>query len=424
MYAGERLIDSDGYEVCLYPFVRIGITAYPDALNHTCDNIANTGLYDQGYGAPYGPSTTPIYAPFSGTITVAMTGSGQGNTRILSSSNMVRLGNGNHSYASFMWGHDNQLLVNLGDSVTQGQLIGYTGNKDTTAYHCHMGLYVGRWQYGNYIPTCHNSPYNISIYYMPSPPNSLGSFFYGNDTTNYESYGLPLYQGGSPSTQVSITASVSPSGAGSVSGTGTYNIGDSVSLTAIAYSGHIFRQWSTGQTTATINFTASENRLYIAYFDDAPIPPTPIEPEEKILTVVPTHKDIFIPKDNASFRLDVTISGTPLNSEWNWYPDYSIAGDGITLSAITGTSSNPWIYSQYTGQDGNTYVLTTGSFNVNLEWLKRLRGTSGTYTITFTRYNNSWTVYDLTQTVTINYEYEKGDVVMFLQYDGGTVDIR
>lgn len=227
-----------------------------------------------------------------------------------------------------------------------------------------------------------------------------------------------------PSTTVTITASVNPSGAGSVSGTGTYNIGSSVSLTAIAYSGHIFRQWSTGQTTATISFTATENRLYTAYFDDAPIPPTPIEPEEKILTVSPTSKSVLVPQEGTSFQVSITISGTPVNSDWNWYPDYTIGGTGITLTPLSGTASNPWTYSQYTGQDGNSYILTTGTFNVNLEWIKRLGGESGTYRITFTRYNQNWTAYDLTQTLTINYEYVKGDAVLFLQYDGGTVEIR
>lgn len=227
-----------------------------------------------------------------------------------------------------------------------------------------------------------------------------------------------------PSTTVSITTAVSPSGAGSVSGAGTYNIGATVTLTATAYSGHTFRQWSNGQTTATITFTATESRLYTAYFDDAPIPPTPIEPEEKIMNVSPTSKSILIPQEGASFQVTVTISGTPYSGEWNWYPDISIGGQGITLSPVTGTSSNPWIYSQYTGQDGNTYILTTGTFNVNLEWIRRLGGDSGTYTIRFTRYNQNWTAYDLTQTLTIQYEYVKADTVLFLQYDGGAVEIR
>ena len=190
MYPGQRVVASDGYEVALYPMTTIDITqSYAGATSHRCTNIYNTGLWDViGHtGASY---QSNIYAPFSGTITVQKS---SGNQRVLSSSNKVHLANGSLDYANFGWGHDNELLVQLGDTVTQGQLIGYTGTKDASSRHSHFMLGTGEWTRGNNLPLCYSPGAGGNIYYMPNPID-IDDIFYANDTSIYTYYidGLTL----------------------------------------------------------------------------------------------------------------------------------------------------------------------------------------------------------------------------------------
>lgn len=71
---------------------------------------------------------------------------------------------------------------------------------------------------------------------------------------------------------VTITTSTNPSTSGSVSGGGTYNIGNSVTLTATPNSGYVFLNWS-GDTSATgssLTFTANSNKTITANFQLIP----------------------------------------------------------------------------------------------------------------------------------------------------------
>lgn len=71
---------------------------------------------------------------------------------------------------------------------------------------------------------------------------------------------------------VTITTATNPSTGGSVSGAGTYNIGNSVTLTATPNSGYTFLNW-TGDTTAissTLTFTANSNKSITANFQLTP----------------------------------------------------------------------------------------------------------------------------------------------------------
>lgn len=70
----------------------------------------------------------------------------------------------------------------------------------------------------------------------------------------------------------SISTSVSPSGAGTVTGGGTYSHGSSVILTATAANGYRFVKWQTngsddGNTSATRTVTATGNVTYTAVFE-------------------------------------------------------------------------------------------------------------------------------------------------------------
>jgi hypothetical protein len=67
-----------------------------------------------------------------------------------------------------------------------------------------------------------------------------------------------------------ISASPNTSGYGTISGTGSYSYGDSVSLVATASSGHNFVRWTENGTTVSTNstytFTATQDRTLVAVF--------------------------------------------------------------------------------------------------------------------------------------------------------------
>lgn len=67
--------------------------------------------------------------------------------------------------------------------------------------------------------------------------------------------------------KISIIGEVTPTGGGVVNGGGRYNIGDIVTLTAVANTGYGFVKWSDGITTETRNITVGQtDKVYTAEF--------------------------------------------------------------------------------------------------------------------------------------------------------------
>lgn len=66
-----------------------------------------------------------------------------------------------------------------------------------------------------------------------------------------------------------ITVNASPAGGGTVTGGGTYDIGDTVQIQATPAPGYVFLRWSDGNTSATRNITVpADNTVYTAIFQD------------------------------------------------------------------------------------------------------------------------------------------------------------
>ena len=86
--------------------------------------------------------------------------------------------------------------------------------------------------------------------------------------------------------QAYITATANPAEGGTVSGGGTYELGDNCTLTATPNTGYTFTNWKKGNTVvsndATYTFTVTENATYTATFTAIPqytvtIAPNPVE---------------------------------------------------------------------------------------------------------------------------------------------------
>ena len=130
-------------------------------------------------------------------------------------------------------------LSNTQSSTLDGLILTASGNS---------GYSFSSWKRGATVLSSSN-PYTL---YSPDNIN-------GTDTIIAEF--LPTY---------AISASVDPSGSGTISGTGTYNSGDSVSLVATAETGYEFVNWTEGgtevSTSASYSFTVNSARTLVANF--------------------------------------------------------------------------------------------------------------------------------------------------------------
>ena len=172
MYAGQRLIASDGYEVALFPMADMYLTQGEyGSISH------DLAMDFQGWSNGQRVYQCPYYAPFSCTC-VASGGSGE-NYRIFTSDTPVHCADGGFSVLTFVVMHDNSPIANVGDHFTQGDLIGHSGTAGagwsptthgapyyelTNSIHIYDGLYVN-----DTILTV-DGGYNWRTYTGPVPP--------------------------------------------------------------------------------------------------------------------------------------------------------------------------------------------------------------------------------------------------------------
>ena len=130
MRPNQRLVASDGYEVCLFPCETLYMSPARDPDEH--DVLALDFL-------PYntsGQSITgmPCYAPFSGTLVYT----GNDHNCILESDNLVHMPDGSLEYGRVLVAHSFQAPV-YGTHYNQGDLFYRTGNYGYSfGEHLHM----------------------------------------------------------------------------------------------------------------------------------------------------------------------------------------------------------------------------------------------------------------------------------------------
>ena len=137
------------------------------------------------------------------------------------------------------------------------------------------------------------------------------------------------------------------------SGSGTYNYGTEVTITANAIAGKTFKQWSDGNTNATRQVTVTGNATYTAQYDD-------------------------------NYYTVTYNKGTGVTSVSRASESVIYGGDaqGSTATVTTGYTFNGWYSGGSRVSTSLTYAPTNVTSNITLE----ARATINTYTITVSTY--------------------------------------
>ncbi len=137
-----------------------------------------------------------------------------------------------------------------------------------------------------------------------------------------------------PPVTYTITASASPAAGGTISGAGTYEEGETVTLRATANSGYDFVNWSEDgsaiSSSASYSFTAAADRTLVANFEEEPPPPPP---DTYTITATAGPGGSISPSGAVVVEAGASQSFTIAP-----YPGYSIAGvkvDGASVGAVS-----------------------------------------------------------------------------------------
>ena len=146
MYAGQRMVASDGYEVALFPmpYLRMSQDEGGDYSHQGTYNIDLLGWSPSGRVL-----RAPMYAPCTLRLVAYWNNYDGGNQQTFQSLNQVHLANGQLDYLTIAFAHDNSPpFTTIGTVINQGELIYHTGTYgNVTGDHCHtcagQGQYVG-----------------------------------------------------------------------------------------------------------------------------------------------------------------------------------------------------------------------------------------------------------------------------------------
>jgi murein DD-endopeptidase MepM/ murein hydrolase activator NlpD len=161
-------IPTTGTGVLVYPLDTIRITQY---FGNTAFATKNPQIYTTGshpgvdFAAPIG---TPVKAALSGMVVAAgnMDLAGKGRCRAYGKWIMIQHANG----LSTLYGHLSLLGVTKGQSVSTGDVIGYSGNTGaTTGPHLHFGVYATE---GVRITNLTSSSYCSGVLYPLADPKA------------------------------------------------------------------------------------------------------------------------------------------------------------------------------------------------------------------------------------------------------------
>jgi len=150
----------------------------------------------------------------------------------------------------------------------------------------------------------------------------------------------------SGSTYYTVSAYVSPTGAGTVSGTGTFPAGASTTLTATANSGYTFDHWNDGSTTNPRTVTVNNNMSFTAYFNTQQYTIT--------TNATPAGSGTVTGGGTYAYGATATLTATPNTGyEFLQWSDGNLQNPRIVT--VTGNATYTALFSNGTGE---MYTLT------------------------------------------------------------------
>ena len=189
MIAGQKLVASDGYEVCLFPLPYLYISqgeygsySHQGILAMDCIGWSTSGrVYD-----------APLYAPVSCKCIAKW--SSVDNGQVFESLDKVHCADGVLRYINFMCFHDENRIANVGDIFMQGEVFAHTGNAGhSTGDHSHLNFANGKYAGWEHVPPENkgelvNSAHIYNICFMNGTilyrPDSYNWLFYNITPTN------------------------------------------------------------------------------------------------------------------------------------------------------------------------------------------------------------------------------------------------
>ena len=172
-----------------------------------------------------------------------------------------------------------------------------------------------------------------------------------------------------PAVYYTITTNVSPTGAGTVSGGGTYPEGATATLTATANTGYTFSQWQDGSTTNPRTITVTQNATYTAFFaQEQP-------PAGDTVFIVYNGSSVAVtnPFESTGVTVETSNANVTVNSTRNNVP-YVVSGSSSNGSLTIYSSSAFYLaLSSLNLTSGSTAAINLAS---NVSVTIALRGTS------------------------------------------------
>ena len=187
-----------------------------------------------------------------------------------------------------------------------------------------------------------------------------------------ESASYTAYFAETPVTYYTITTNVTPEGAGTISGGGSYPEGATATLTASANEGYTFLHWQDNNTSNPRTITVTGNATYTAHFDQEE-PPQPTTGDTVYINFNGTNVEVINPFSSSGVEVTTSSANVTVNSTMANVP-YVVSGSSTNGSLTVYSTSAFYMALSSLNLTSNT----TAAINIasNAGATLALRGTS------------------------------------------------